>query len=181
VNPIMPVKRRVPKTRNPLITDEAVELFRRGLELQALGADDLDDRDNPYSEEYNRVWRRLTWTILGLVGSAGPLDVARAGTWRRRVLAAIGFARARTARPFDEGTTKMTDDAQAARIWVEAFAQVVKGGVDPVTAADSMLTVAGLLVAQHRGTEAARLALQDGSDFLSRREQPMPEPGGGLH
>lgn len=38
----MPVKRRVSKARNNLITPEAIELFRRGLELQKLGADEID-------------------------------------------------------------------------------------------------------------------------------------------
>ncbi len=75
----MPTKRRVPKDRNPKITPEAVALFRRGLELQAIGADDVyDDSDEMAEEraEYGAVFRRLHWTVLRLAPhEAGPLDV----------------------------------------------------------------------------------------------------------
>jgi hypothetical protein len=76
----------------------------------------------------------------------------------------------------------MTDEAPILRIWTDAFVEIVKGGIDPGDAADCMLSVAGMLLARHRGIAAARLALQAGSDFLSRREQSSPEPpSGGLH
>src|SRR6266540_1756409 len=58
----MPTKRRVPKDRAPKITPEAIALFRRGLELQAMGADDVFDDSDELSderEEYNAIWRRL--------------------------------------------------------------------------------------------------------------------------
>jgi hypothetical protein len=77
----MPLKRRVSKARNPLITSEAVELFKRGLELQKIGADDVDfdgDDSTQHSEErleYIQLTKRLHWTLFGLVGVAGPLDV----------------------------------------------------------------------------------------------------------
>ncbi len=75
----MPVKLRTPKARNDLITPEAVALFKRGLELKALGAHDLDDNATgdvkAAQDEYNDIERRLHWTLLGLVGDAGPLDI----------------------------------------------------------------------------------------------------------
>jgi hypothetical protein len=42
-----------------------------------------------------------------------------------------------------------------------------------------MFSCAGLLLAQHGGTAAARLALMAGLDFMARREQPTPEPQAG--
>ena len=74
----MPTKRRVPKNRNPEITPEAVALFKRGLELQKRGADEIDDDANentPEQDEYSAIEKRLHWTLLGLIGVAGPLDV----------------------------------------------------------------------------------------------------------
>lgn len=75
----MPVKRRMAKARNPLITPEAIALFKRGLELQALGADDVYDDSDEMSEaraEYSALTRRLDWTLLRLAPhEAGPLDV----------------------------------------------------------------------------------------------------------
>jgi len=45
---------------------------------RALSAHDLDDNATgdvaAAQDEYNEVERRLHWTLLGLVGSAGPLD-----------------------------------------------------------------------------------------------------------
>jgi hypothetical protein len=74
----MPVKLRVSKMRGQKITPEAVELFRRGLELQALGADEIDyDADEKTADqlEYSDVEHKLHWSIFHLVGEAGPLDV----------------------------------------------------------------------------------------------------------
>ena len=75
----MPTKRRVPKDRAPKITPEAIALFRRGLELQAMGADDVFDDSDELSderEEYNAIWRRLHWGLLHIApNEAGPLDV----------------------------------------------------------------------------------------------------------
>ena len=64
--------------KNALITPEAIALFRRGLELQKIGADEIDFdayEKTPEQEEYDAIVRRLHWTLLGLVGCAGPLDV----------------------------------------------------------------------------------------------------------
>jgi hypothetical protein len=77
----------------------------------------------------------------------------------------------------------MTDEAATIRIWTDSFVEIVKGGIDPGEAADCMLSVAGMLLARHRGTAAARLALLAGADYIARREQqePPPERSGGLH
>jgi hypothetical protein len=42
-----------------------------------------------------------------------------------------------------------------------------------------MLGVAGLMVEVRRGTEAVKLALLAGSNLVSPRKQPTPEPSGG--
>jgi hypothetical protein len=74
-------KIRRSKARNPLIDPavlaEAVELFRRGLQLQAIGADEYPEfgKETPETEEYARIEKRLHWRLLGLVGDLGPLDV----------------------------------------------------------------------------------------------------------
>jgi hypothetical protein len=76
----MPAKRRTAKSRNPQITDEAVELFRRCLELREVGAHEIDydgddDGHSPERLEYMEKSKRLEWGIFGLVGDASPLDV----------------------------------------------------------------------------------------------------------
>jgi hypothetical protein len=74
----MPAKLRTSKMRNALITPEAVALFRRGLELQKIGADEINydgEENSPEQDEYHAIERRLHWTLLGLIGDAGPLDV----------------------------------------------------------------------------------------------------------
>jgi hypothetical protein len=62
----------------PEVLAEAAILFARGLQLQALGADDIGDgyERAPEQLEYAAVEKRLHWTLLDLVGSAGPLDVS---------------------------------------------------------------------------------------------------------
>src|SRR5258708_37161113 len=82
MNPIMPMKRRTAKGRNPLsdpkILAEAAELFRRGLQLQALGADEVNygsKPDTPEREEYRAIEYRLHWQLLKLPCDLGPLDV----------------------------------------------------------------------------------------------------------
>ncbi len=74
-------------------------------------------------------------------------------------------------------------EAELIQTWTDSFIEIVKRGADPGAAADCMLSVAGLLLAHHRGTSAARLALQVGADFMARREQPTsePSPGDALH
>ncbi len=74
-----------------------------------------------------------------------------------------------------------TVEADAIQIWLDAFVEIVEGGIDPAVAADSMLTTAGLLVAQHRGNQAAILQMMAGLNFLTRRETPEPSPGDALH
>jgi hypothetical protein len=75
----MPVKLRVSKMRYAQITPEAIRLFRRGLELQKIGANEINydgEENTPAQEEYMAIWKRLHWTLLGLVGDCGPLDIA---------------------------------------------------------------------------------------------------------
>jgi hypothetical protein len=75
----MPAKLRVSKMRNPLVTPEAVRLFERGLELQKLGAHEIDWETYEKTldqEEYEAVERRLHWTLRRLVCDVGPLDIA---------------------------------------------------------------------------------------------------------
>src|SRR5882757_86430 len=78
----MPTKRRIPKERNPLITDEAVALFRRGLALQRRGAHERDYKteSTPEQDEYAEIARRLHWQLLDCAAAVGPLDIA-AGEW----------------------------------------------------------------------------------------------------
>jgi hypothetical protein len=65
-------------------------------------------------------------------------------------------------------------------MWRDTFTAMVEYGIDPGEAADTMLTVAGLMVAQARGAEAARVSLQAGADFMAHRERTTPEASG-LH
>jgi hypothetical protein len=72
------MKRRAAKAHNdPVITPEMVELFRRGLQLQARGADEIADygEDTPEQNEFAAIERRLHWQLLGLACDLGPLDV----------------------------------------------------------------------------------------------------------
>jgi hypothetical protein len=77
----MPVKLRVPKARDDLIAPEnlaeAVELFQRGLQLQAIGADGLAEygEETPETDEYERIDKRLNWGLLGLACDLGVFDV----------------------------------------------------------------------------------------------------------
>src|SRR4051812_22625655 len=68
----MPVKRRVPKDRNPAITDEAVTMFARLLELQKLGVDEAGyDADvsghAEEREEFLETYKALMWGVFNLV------------------------------------------------------------------------------------------------------------------
>ena len=68
--------------------------------------------------------------------------------------------------------------------WREAYVRmVVDEGADPIEAADAMLAIGGLMVEQHRGTEAAKIALVAGFNLLCQQGRlATPEPGGGgLH
>jgi hypothetical protein len=76
----------------------------------------------------------------------------------------------------------MTDEAELVQEWTNAFIEIAKRGIDPASLADAMLTTAGLLVAQHRGNQAAILQMMAGLNFLTRREtSPEPTPGDVLH
>src|SRR6266404_8431585 len=78
----MPLKRRVGKARDPLSDPatlaEAAELFRRGLELQRRGADQIDyEAEEKTAEqlEYRAIEYRLHWQLLKIPCDLGPLDV----------------------------------------------------------------------------------------------------------
>lgn len=53
--------------------------------------------------------------------------------------------------------------------WRDAYMEMVESGVDPVAAADNMLTFAGLMLEKLRGTPAACTALIAGAEFISQR------------
>ena len=68
-------------------------------------------------------------------------------------------------------------EAQLIRVWTDAFVEIVKCGSDPAETADAMLTTAGLLVEQRRGTEAAKIALVAGFNLLCQQGRPtIPRP-----
>jgi hypothetical protein len=59
------------------------------------------------------------------------------------------------------------------------FGELIEVGFDPQAAADAMLTVAGLMVERHCGTEAAKIALVAGFNLLCQQGRlATPEPGG---
>ncbi|WP_027556619.1 hypothetical protein [Bradyrhizobium sp. Cp5.3] len=51
--------------RTITVTDEMVILFKRGLELQAAGHDDVDD-NSPEADEFARIDKELNWQLLKL-------------------------------------------------------------------------------------------------------------------
>ena len=67
--------------------------------------------------------------------------------------------------------------------WRDAYAELVRSGVDPYEAADAMLTFSGLMLEKLRGSPAACTALIAGAEFISRRARSATEPtdGGALH
>jgi hypothetical protein len=74
------------------------------------------------------------------------------------------------------------DERQLTKAWTDSFIKMAKRGGDPAEIADAMLTTASLLVAQHRGDQAAILQMLAGLSFLTRRETSTPEPSrGGLN
>jgi hypothetical protein len=76
----MPVKRRISKARNPLITPEAVALFRRGLEIIKAGDEEFWEEDGGHRSEYLDITKRLDWVLLHIhPGDAGPLDIVLDG------------------------------------------------------------------------------------------------------
>jgi hypothetical protein len=78
----MALKRRSGKARSkvlvaPEVMTEAVELFRRGLQLQALGAHEIDydyEERTPEELEYCAIEFRLQWQLLKLPCDLGPRD-----------------------------------------------------------------------------------------------------------
>jgi hypothetical protein len=68
-------KRRVPKNRNPQITDEAIRLFRRGCEIIKAGDQEFYEEDSGLRGEYLDIVERLDWQLLGLVCDCGTLEI----------------------------------------------------------------------------------------------------------
>jgi hypothetical protein len=105
----MPAKLRVSKMRNPLVTPEAVRLFERGLELQKLGAHEIDWETYEKTldqEEYEAVERRLHWTLRRCRPTryrGGPLCRRARRRRTKRHLSRVGAARSRTVAVADEG------------------------------------------------------------------------------
>jgi hypothetical protein len=73
----MPMKRRIPKARNPQITVEAVALFDRGCEIIKAGDDEFWEEDGGRCSEYVDIAKQLDWQLLGLAGDAGTLDIEK--------------------------------------------------------------------------------------------------------
>jgi hypothetical protein len=72
----MPVKRRIPKEKIPEITDEMIELYRRGREIIAAGDHEFWEEDGGRQREYLDLTKKLDWNLLKLYPSdAGPLDI----------------------------------------------------------------------------------------------------------
>ena len=75
----MPAKLRRSKTRTP-ITDEIVELFRRGCEIIEAGEIEIWEADGGRRREYLNITRKLNWGLLKIPPSdAGPLDIVELG------------------------------------------------------------------------------------------------------
>jgi hypothetical protein len=68
-------------------------------------------------------------------------------------------------------------------MWRDNYVAMVMSGVDPIEAADAMMAIGALMVEQHCGTEAAKIALVAGFNLLCQQGRlTTPEPGGGgLH
>jgi hypothetical protein len=58
--------------RDP-ITQEMLRLFRRGRQLQLLGADDIDAK-GAESDEFRALDKKLNWTLLHRVGQCSVFD-----------------------------------------------------------------------------------------------------------
>jgi hypothetical protein len=56
----------MPTPHSIRITDEMLDLWRRGCELQAAGHDDSDD-DSAEHDEFVRISKRLNWSLIGVV------------------------------------------------------------------------------------------------------------------
>jgi hypothetical protein len=66
----MTTKRRpLNRSQGPAITDEMVELFKRGCELQAAGHGDIDDK-SPEHDEFIQIAKRLEWALVQLPSHA---------------------------------------------------------------------------------------------------------------
>jgi hypothetical protein len=71
----MPTK-RIPlnRSRLPSIPPEAIELFRRGLEIQAAGGHEEWEEDGGRRSEWLAIRKRLDWTLLKRLGEISVLD-----------------------------------------------------------------------------------------------------------
>jgi hypothetical protein len=78
-------------------------------------------------------------------------------------------------------TFERTEPKSIHEVWRDNYVAMVADGVDPIRGGRQHAELRRLLLAQHGGTAAARLALMAGLDFMARREQVTPEPPGGLH
>jgi hypothetical protein len=48
------------------LTDEAIELFKRGTALKAAGHDDSDEHTER-GDEFRKIYKRLHWSLIGVV------------------------------------------------------------------------------------------------------------------
>jgi len=68
------------------------------------------------------------------------------------------------------------DEGSINQVLANVFGEMIDAGHDPQAVGDAMLCVAGLLIAKHRGVEAAKLSLLSGLNFIARHEPPTSEP-----
>jgi hypothetical protein len=70
--------KRIPlsRSRHLVISDEMVELFKRGLAIQASGEHEKWEDEGGRHGEWIEITKRLDWTLLKRVGEVSVLDDA---------------------------------------------------------------------------------------------------------
>jgi hypothetical protein len=86
--------KRVPlsRSRHFVISDEMVDLFRRGLEIQAAGDHERWEEEGGKRSEFIEISKRLNWTLLHRAGEVSVFDDALDDEEMRPVNLACGGA-----------------------------------------------------------------------------------------
>jgi hypothetical protein len=71
-----PKRAPISRSRHLVISDEMVELFRRGLELQKAGTHEKWEEEGGRHGEYIEITKRLDWVLLKRLGEVSVLDDA---------------------------------------------------------------------------------------------------------